>query len=79
MDRHGHRLLEGAITGSIIDCFRDVHRELGFGYRELIYTLALERDLVAKGHRVDRDVAVMVYILKSGYSCISAARPTFTE
>src|SRR5437763_1894151 len=61
MDQQGRPLLDGAITGSIIDCFRDVHRELSFGYRELIYALALERDLVAKGHRVDREVAVMVY------------------
>jgi GxxExxY protein len=55
------QLLQGPLTGSILDSFRDVHRELGFGYREYIYALALERDLVAKGHRVDREVAVMVY------------------
>lgn len=54
-------LLEEAITGSIIDTFRDVHHELGFGYRELIYSLAVERDLIAKGHQVDREVSVMVY------------------
>jgi GxxExxY protein len=54
-------LLDGAITGPILDSFRDVHRELGFGYREFIYALALERDLVAKGYRVEREVAVMVY------------------
>jgi GxxExxY protein len=45
----------------VIGSFFDVHRELGFGYREFIYALALERALVAKGHRVDREVAVMVY------------------
>jgi len=61
METQDRPLLEGAITGSIIDSFRDVHRELGFGYREFIYALALQRDLVAKGHRVDREVAVMVY------------------
>ncbi|HSQ33254.1 MAG TPA: GxxExxY protein [Gemmatimonadaceae bacterium] len=49
------------MTGSVIGSFYDVHRELGFGYRELIYGLALERALVAKGHRVDREVATMVY------------------
>ena len=55
------KLLHEATTRSIIGSFLDVHRALGFGYRERIYTLALERDLRAKGHRVDRDVAVMVY------------------
>ena len=49
------------MTRSVIGSFYDVHRELGSGYRELIYALALERALVTKGHRVDREVAVMVY------------------
>ena len=61
MNDQRQALLQGALTGSILDSFRDVHRELGFGYREYIYAVALERDLVAKGHRVDREVAVMVY------------------
>jgi GxxExxY protein len=61
MHRRGQPLLEAATTRSIIDTFRDVHRALGFGYREYIYALAMERDLVAKGHQVDREVAVMVY------------------
>ena len=54
-------LLEEALTRSVIGAFYDVHKELGFGFREYLYALALERDLVAKGHRVDREVAVMVY------------------
>jgi GxxExxY protein len=54
-------LLERQLTRSIIGSCFDVHNQLGFGYREYIYALALERDLVAKGHRVDREVAVMVY------------------
>ena len=54
-------LLEERLTHSVIGSFFDVHRELGFGYRERIYALALERALIAKGHRVDREVAVMVY------------------
>src|SRR6476620_9778759 len=57
--RRGHLLYE-TITRAIIDTFRDVHRELGFGYREYIYSLAMERDLVAKGHQVEREVSVMV-------------------
>lgn len=54
-------LLEERLTHSIIGAFFAVHRELGFGYREYIYSLALERELVARGHRVEREVAAMVY------------------
>ena len=61
MHKHGDPLLEATTTRAIIDTFRDVHRALGFGYREYIYALAMERDLIAKGHQVDREVAVMVY------------------
>ena len=41
--------------------FFDVHKELGFGFREYIYSRALYRLLVAKGHRVKREVPVLVY------------------
>ena len=54
-------LLEEALTHSVIGAFFDVHRGLGFGFREYLYALALERDLIARGHRVDREVAVMVH------------------
>jgi GxxExxY protein len=54
-------MLEEALTRSVIGAFYDVHRALGFGFREYIYALALERELVARGHRVDREVAVAVY------------------
>ena len=55
------QLLEEALTRSVVGSFYDVHRELGFGFREYIYALALERELVAKGHRVDRELSVPVY------------------
>jgi GxxExxY protein len=54
-------LLHGDVTASIIDSFFEVHQELGYGYREYIYTRALERLLIAKRHNVERDVWVMVY------------------
>ena len=54
-------LLEEETTGAIIASFFDVYNALGFGYREKIYSLALERDLRAKGHRVAREVAVMIH------------------
>jgi GxxExxY protein len=61
MEKPKRPLLEGETTGAIIDAFRDVHRAFGFGYREYICSLALERDLIDKGCRVDRDVGLMVY------------------
>lgn len=54
-------LVEAALTRSVIGAFYAVHGELGFGFREYIYALALERELVAKGHRVDREVGITVY------------------
>jgi GxxExxY protein len=57
----GAGLVEEGLTHSVIRAFYDVHRELGFGFREYLYALALERELVAKGHRVDREVGVIVY------------------
>lgn len=54
-------LFEDALTRSVIGTFYDVHRELGFGFREYICSLALERALAARGHRVDREVGVTVY------------------
>src|SRR6266576_1370056 len=54
-------LLDEGLTYSIIGAFYEVHRRLGCGYREYIHALALERELVARGHHVDREVAVMVY------------------
>jgi GxxExxY protein len=55
------RLLEERTTKAVLDSFRDVHRTLGFGYREHIYGLALERELVSRRHSVQRELAVMVY------------------
>jgi GxxExxY protein len=57
----GDALFEEKLTRSVIGVFFDLHWSLGFGFREHIYALALERDLIAKGHRVAREVAVMVY------------------
>src|SRR5437016_14565004 len=54
-------LLDEQLTYSIIGAFYEVQRRLGAGYREYIYALALERELVARGHRVNREVAVMDY------------------
>src|SRR5215831_5357536 len=54
-------LIEEKTTGAIIASFHEVHGALGFGYRERIYAAAMERDLRAKGHHVDREVPVMIH------------------
>jgi GxxExxY protein len=54
-------LVEESLTRAVISSFYYVHRALGYGFREYIYTLALERELLARGHRVAREVAVMVF------------------
>jgi GxxExxY protein len=54
-------LLEERVTHSVIGSFFEVHGALGYGFREYIYLLALERELRARGHQVDREVGVMVY------------------
>jgi GxxExxY protein len=59
--RQAQDLVQGELTSSIIGAMYEVHQELGFGFREYIYSLALERVLIAKGHRVSREVSVMVY------------------
>ena len=53
-------LLEEALTYSVIGAFFEVYNTLGFGFLEHIYVLALEKELIARGHRVRREVWVDV-------------------
>jgi GxxExxY protein len=53
-------LLLEDLTYSVIGCGIEVHREFGYGFLELHYVMALERELLAKGHTVSREFAVMV-------------------
>jgi GxxExxY protein len=55
------RMLEEALTQSVIGAFYEVHKGLGFGFREYIYARALEMELRAKGHGVQRELGVPVY------------------
>ena len=54
-------LLEARLTESVIGAFFDVYNALGFGFLEHLYVVALERELVARGHRIGREVAVPIY------------------
>jgi GxxExxY protein len=55
------QLVEEDLTRSIIGAFFEVYNELGFGFLEHVYVMALERELLARGHRVGREVGVRVF------------------
>lgn len=59
MRRHGG-LIEEDLTHAVIGAFFAVHRTLGFGFLEQIYASALELELTARGHRVAREVEVVI-------------------
>ena len=52
-------LLEELIY-SIIGAFFEVYNTLGYGFLEHLYLKALERELLARGHKVSREVWVSV-------------------
>jgi len=53
-------LLEARLTGSVIGAFYEVYNTLGFGFLENLYSMALERELLTRAHRVAREVEVRV-------------------
>jgi len=53
-------LIEEELTRSIIGAFFSVHRALGFGFLEHVHAAALERELVHRGHRVNRELTVLL-------------------
>lgn len=54
-------LLERPTTKVIIECFYEVYNTLGFGFREQIYSLAMERELIDRGRIVQREVVVPIW------------------
>jgi len=56
----GGHLIEEGLTKSVIGAFYEVYNTLGFGFLEHIYITALERELLARGHQVGREVCVRV-------------------
>lgn len=54
-------LIEERRTHSIIGAFYDVYKALGVGFLENAYILALERELLARNHRVAREVSVPIF------------------
>jgi GxxExxY protein len=56
-----NKLLEEELTYSVIGAFFEVYNTLGFGFLEYLYVRALERELLARGHRVAREVNIPVF------------------
>ena len=54
-------LLERETTSEIIGAFYDVYGKLGFGFLEHVYCHALERELVARGRIVAREVSIQIF------------------
>ena len=54
------QLLQEELTHSVIGAFYEVYNELGFGFLEHLYAVALERELLQRGHRVAREVNIEV-------------------
>ena len=54
------QLLERRTTAAIIGAFYEVYNKLGYGFLEHVYSLALERELVERGHTIEREVIVTV-------------------
>ena len=53
--------IQEELTRSVIGAFYEVYNTLVFGFKEHIYSLALERELRSRGHRVGREVSVIVF------------------
>ena len=60
MVRRRGGLIEEELTRSVIGAFFDVYNTLGYGFLEHLYSLALERELIARGHRVGREGSVNI-------------------
>jgi GxxExxY protein len=53
-------LFEPELTHSVIGAFYEVYNALGYGFLEHIYCMAMERELLGRGHRVGREVGVRI-------------------
>jgi GxxExxY protein len=55
-----HELVEERLTHSVIGAFFDVYNTLGYGFLEQVYVMALERELLARRHKIIRELWVPV-------------------
>ncbi|HEU4997068.1 MAG TPA: GxxExxY protein [Gemmatimonadaceae bacterium] len=54
------KLIAEDLTYSIIGGGQEVYNNLRLGFLEHVYVMALERELRARGHRVAREVSIMI-------------------
>jgi GxxExxY protein len=54
------QLVEEKLTHSILGAFFEVYNALGYGFLEHLYVTALERELLARGHIVAREVGIRI-------------------
>jgi GxxExxY protein len=54
-------LVDEELTESIIGAFYEVYNQLDYGYLESIYAESLARELLKRGHRVEREVLIRVF------------------
>jgi GxxExxY protein len=54
------KLVLEPLTRSVIGAFYEVYNTLGFGFHEHVYQAALERELITRGHRVEREVSFII-------------------
>ncbi|HWH53629.1 MAG TPA: GxxExxY protein [Gemmatimonadaceae bacterium] len=59
--RRAGGLVEERLSYSVIGAFFAVHRQLGFGFLESVYSRALEAELRTRGHQVSREFAISVH------------------
>lgn len=57
--RRSHRF-EPRLTHSVIGAFYEVYNTLGYGFLEHIYCMAMERELLSRGHQVGRELGVRI-------------------
>ena len=55
------KLLEQPLTHSVIGAFFEVYNTLGFGFVEAVYVRAMEQELRARGHGIERERRVPVW------------------
>ena len=55
------KLIEGALTGSIIESFYEVYRELGYGFLEHVHVSALEVEFRLRNIAYVREVGSRIY------------------
>ena len=54
-------LIESDLSRSIIAAFYAVYNYFGYGFAEIVYAAALEYELIRRGHKVERELAIQIY------------------